>query len=166
MSEVAPLALREVEPSDLEIFFAHQRDPAAIRMAAFVGRDPGDHAAFIAHWEKILKSPQNTNRTIVAAGQVVGYIACYPSAAHLEVTYWLGREFWGRGLATRALQQMLRLVTARPIVARAATDNTGSLRVLQKCGFQIIGHDQGFAPGRGEITEEYLLRLDPAPPTR
>jgi hypothetical protein len=47
-----------------------------------------------------------------------------------------------------------------PIFARAATDNLGSLRVLQKGGFQIIGQDQGFAHGRGSDTEEYILRLD------
>jgi RimJ/RimL family protein N-acetyltransferase len=51
----------------------------------------------------------------------------------MEVTYWLGRDFWGRGLATQALNRMLHLVVDRPILARAATDNIGSLRVLQKC---------------------------------
>ena len=49
----------------------------------------------------------------------------------------------------------------RPIFARAATDNIGSLRVLQKCGFMIIGENKDFANGRGEETEEYILRLDP-----
>jgi RimJ/RimL family protein N-acetyltransferase len=98
----------------------------------------------------------------VAGGQVAGYIACYPQDGHLEVTYWLGREFWGRGLATQALQQMLKLVATRPIFGRAATDNLGSIRVLQKCGFKIVGQDKGFAHGRGEETEESILRLDPA----
>ena len=54
---------------------------------------------------------------------------------------------------------MLQLVVDRPIFARAATDNIGSIRVLQKCGFRIIGKDKGFANGRGEDTEEYILRL-------
>ena len=115
---------------------------------------------FDADWEKILKSSQNTMRTIVAEGKVAGYIACYPHDENLEATYWLGREFWGRGLATQALNRMLQLVVKRPIVARAATDNIGSIRVLQKCGFKIIGKNKGFANGRGEDTEEYILRLD------
>ncbi|HET7535989.1 MAG TPA: GNAT family N-acetyltransferase [Candidatus Didemnitutus sp.] len=161
MSNAASLTIREVKPSDLEIFFAHQLDPEAIRMAAFVSsRDPRDRAAFDAHWDKILKASQNTNRTIVADGQVAGSIACFPLGGNLEVTYWLGREFWGKGLATQALQQMLRLVTTRPIHGRAAADNIGSLRVLQKCGFKIIGKDKGFAVGRGAETEEHILRLD------
>ncbi len=154
------IALREVETSDLEAFYRHQLDPEANRMAAFVGKDPTDRAAFDAHWAKILKSPRNINRTIVADGQVAGHVACFPDGDHLEVTYWLGREFWGRGVATEALKGMLRLVPARPIFARAATDNLGSVRVLQKCGFKIIGTDKGFANGRGEETEEYILRLD------
>ena len=79
----------------------------------------------------------------------------------MEVTYWLGREFWGRGLATQALNKMLHLVVdVWPILARAATDNIGSLSVLQKCGFKIVGENKDFANGRGEETEEYILRLD------
>jgi RimJ/RimL family protein N-acetyltransferase len=157
---LSEIMLREVEPADLDTFFAQQLDPEANRMAAFVGKDPADRAVFNARWEMILQSPQITQRTIVADGQVAGYIGCYPHGDNLEVTYWLGREYWGKGLATAALQQMLRLVTSRPITARAATDNLGSLRVLQKCGFKIVGTDKGFAHGRGGETEEYLLRLD------
>jgi RimJ/RimL family protein N-acetyltransferase len=154
--------LREVEASDLETFFEQQLDPEAIRMAAFIFRDPKDKVAFDAHWEKILNSSQITQRTIVADGQVAGYIGCFPQGENMEVTYWLGREFWGRGIATQALQRMLHLVAARPIFARAATDNLGSLKVLEKCGFKIIGKDKGFANARVEDTEEYILRLDRA----
>ena len=160
MSRVENIKIREVESSDLEIFYKHQLDPEAIRMAAFVSKDRKDRAAFDAHWDKILRSSQNTNRTIVADGQVAGYIACFPGGENLEVTYWIGREFWGRGLATQALNKMLQLVVDRPIFARAAMDNIGSIRVLQKCGFKIIGKDKGFANGRDEDTEEYILRLD------
>jgi RimJ/RimL family protein N-acetyltransferase len=161
MSRLENLTLRNVESSDLETFYEHQLDPEAIRVAAFVSnRDPKDKAAFDAHWDKILKSSQNTNRTIVAEGQVAGHIACYPDGDHLEVTYWLGREFWGKGLATQALKKMLHLVVDRPIFARAAADNIGSIRVLQKCGFKITGTNKDFANGRGEETEEYILRLD------
>jgi RimJ/RimL family protein N-acetyltransferase len=160
MSRFESITIREVEASDLEIFYQHQLDPEAIRMAAFVFRDPKDKVAFDAHWDKILNSPQNTNKTIVADGQVAGYIACYPDGEHMEVTYWLGREFWGRGLATQALTRMLDLVVERPIFGRVATDNIGSIRVLQKCGFKIIGKNKGFANGRSGDTEEYILRLD------
>ena len=160
MSRFESITLREVESSDLEFFYEHQLDPEAIRMAAFVSKDRKDKAVFDAHWNKILNSPQNINRTIVAEGQVAGYVACFPDGEHMEVTYWLGREFWGRGLATQALNKLLQLVAERPIFGRAATDNIGSIRGLQKCGFKIIGKDKGFAYGRGEETKECILRLD------
>ena len=161
MSKFESITIREVESSDLETFYEHQLDPEAIRMAAFVCEDPKDKVAFDAHWGKILSSSKNINRTIVADGQVAGYVACFPDGENLEVTYWLGKEFWGKGLATQALNRLLHLVVARPIFARAASDNIGSIRVLQKCGFKIIGTNKGFAHGRGEDTEEYILRLDP-----
>jgi RimJ/RimL family protein N-acetyltransferase len=153
--------LREVESSDLEAFYRHQLDPEANRMAAFVGENPGDRGAFDARWDRILHSPHITQRAIVAEGQVAGHIACYPDGDRMEVTFWLGREFWGRGLATQALDRMLHLVTVRPLFARAATDNLGSISVLQKCGFKIVGQNRDFAHGRGEDTAEYILRLDP-----
>jgi len=97
MSRFESVTIREVEAFDLETFYEHQLDPEAIRTAAFVGKDPKDKVAFDAHWDKVLNSPQNTTRTILAKGQVAGLIACYPDGEHLEVTYWLGREFWGKG---------------------------------------------------------------------
>ena len=122
MSRFESITIREVESSDLETFYEHQLDPEAIRMAAFVGKDPKDKVAFDAHWNKILNSSQNTTRTIVTGGQVAGHIACYITAAgeNMEVTYWLGREFWGRGLATQALNRML------PPCCRSANLSQGS----------------------------------------
>ncbi|MEO5717399.1 MAG: GNAT family N-acetyltransferase [Chthoniobacterales bacterium] len=166
MSKFESITIREVESSDVETFYEHQLDSEAMRMAAFVGKDAKDKAAFDAHWKKIVSSPQITQRTIVADGQVAGHIACYPDGAKMEVTYWLGREFWGRGLATQALTKMLHLVVDRPLFARAAADNIGSLRVLQKCGFKTIAKNKDFADGRGEDTEEYILRLDLDPASK
>ncbi len=79
----------------------------------------------------------------------------------LEVTYWLGKEFWGKGVATLALGELLKLVADRPIFARAAADNIGSVKVLEKCGFTMVGKDKGFAEGRGAETEEFIFRLGP-----
>jgi RimJ/RimL family protein N-acetyltransferase len=154
------VSLREVVTADLEVFFVNQLDPEANWLAAFVPRDPRDRAAFDAHWAKILAAPRIVNRTIVADGRVAGNVACYPQGDEWEVTYWLGREFWGRGVATRALAQLLAELPRRPIVARAAVDNIGSLKVLQKCGFMVVGRDRGFAAARGGEIEEYLLRLE------
>jgi RimJ/RimL family protein N-acetyltransferase len=79
------------------------------------------------------------------------------------VCYWLGNEFWGRGIATEALAAFLQIVTTRPIYAGVAKDNAASIRVLQKCGFAICQHDRGFANARGEEIEEVLMEFHDAP---
>lgn len=151
--------LREVTKDDLPIFFEQQLDPDANYMAAFTAKDPTDREAFMAHWATILGDETTTNRTILFNGQVAGSVACYEDQeGRPEVTYWIGRPYWGNGIATAALHALLALVLTRPIYARAAKDNLASLRVLEKCGFTIVGEDIGFANARGKEIEEYLLK--------
>jgi RimJ/RimL family protein N-acetyltransferase len=154
------VSLREVTESDLDIFFRNQLDAEAIRMAAFTAQDPTDREAFRAHWAGLLASDTVLVRTVVVDGRVAGNVLMFRHAGQPEVGYWLGRQFWGRGIATRALTQFLRLIPTRPLFARVAKDNAGSLRVLQKCDFALVGEDRGFAHGRGAEVEEFILRLD------
>ena len=157
---IQDLSLRNVVEDDLPLFFEFQLDPDANSMAAFIARDPTDREAFTAHWKKILANPTNIIRTIVCDGQVVGSVSSYLDAGKPEVTYWIGRAHWGKGVATRALTDFLTQAnTTRPIYARVAKDNLGSRRVLEKCGFQVIGQDRGFAKARGEEIEELHLEL-------
>lgn len=151
--------LREVKLIDLPIFFDHHRDPAAVHMAAFTAANPDDRAAFDYHWARILADDNNLIRTIVVDDVPAGSVSSYVGEIGPEVTYWLGREFWGRGVATVALAQFLRQQTARPIYARVATDNAASLRVLVKCGFVIIDESMGFANARSQEISEYTLEL-------
>lgn len=158
---VSDFSLRDVLEADLPIFFAHQLDPEAQAMAAFTAKDPTDRQAFMAHWHRILADPTTIHQTIVVDGQVAGSVSSYQDDGHPEVTYWLGKEYWGKGLATRALSEFLAHANpTRPIYARAAKDNIGSLRVLEKCGFRVIGEDRGFANARGNEIEEFILQLD------
>lgn len=157
------VTLREVVASDLPIFFAQQLDPVAIRMAAFTAKDPTDEGRFAAHWAKILADDTTINRTVLVAAEVVGHVACFEQCGEYEVTYWLGREFWGRGIATAALAALLREVSIRPLHGCAASDNLASIRVLEKCGFVIVGSDRGFANARGAEIEEVILRLTETP---
>jgi RimJ/RimL family protein N-acetyltransferase len=124
-------------------------------MAAFPARD---HDAFNAHWQKILSEEANRVRTITFRGEVAGNIVSWEEAGECKVGYWLGRKYWGRGIASAALAQFLELVKMRPLYARAAKHNTASVRVLQKCGFTICGEDR-FAVGDGEEGEEFILVL-------
>ncbi|MBB2946718.1 RimJ/RimL family protein N-acetyltransferase [Actinoplanes lutulentus] len=157
---MAEVVLRPVEDSDLDALFEQMRDPESVRMAAFTAKDPGDRAAFDAHIARIRATPGVTHRVVTVDGQPAGTIASFVIEGDTEVTYWIGREFWGQGVASRALAQLLELVPARPIFARAASDNAGSLKVLHKAGFTAIGTDTGFANARNAEIEETILRLD------
>ena len=156
------IQLRDVIASDLPILFEHQLDPDANYMAAFTARDPTDRDAFMAHWTRILSDETITIQTILFNGQVAGSVASYTDAefSELEITYWIGREYWGKGIATRALSMFLDHVAVRPLFGRAAKDNIASLRVMQKCGFTICGEGKGFAYARGEEVEEVILKLE------
>ena len=154
------VVLRDVVESDLPIFFEQQRDPNANHMAAFTSRNPADEGAFKAHWTKMLGDDSVTIKAIVCDGNVAGNIAKYQREGKPEVTYWIGRQYWGKGVATEALSQFLRVIKLRPLYAGAAKDNVASLRVLQKCGFAICGATKGFAKARDEEIEELLLILE------
>ena len=154
------LVLREVEDRDLSVLFEHSTDREAIRMAAFTSPDPDDRSSFDRRWARLRSDDSTTNKVVEIDGRVVGHIASFDLEGHREVTYWIGREDWGRGLATRALQEFLQVEATRPLYARAASDNAASIRVLTKCGFRVVGQGRGFAHGRNEETDEVVLRLD------
>jgi RimJ/RimL family protein N-acetyltransferase len=154
------VVLRSVTQDDLPIFFEHERDPAANYMAAFTAKDPSDRGAFDAHWAKIRGDQSITIRTILFDGQVAGHVASFGRSGELEITYWIGREYWGRGIATRSLAQFLKVVTECPLHARAAKDNIASIRVLQKCGFVTTGESKSFANARGKEIEEVILKFE------
>jgi RimJ/RimL family protein N-acetyltransferase len=139
--------LRDVHDADLPIFFEHQRDPDAYQMAAFSARE---YEPFMAHWAKIRSTPPVMIQTILCDEQVAGNILCFEEAGKQEVGYWLGKDFWGRGVATQALGEFLKQVPQRPLYAFVAKHNLGSRRVLEKCGFAVCEVE----------AEGFLLKLD------
>jgi RimJ/RimL family protein N-acetyltransferase len=124
--------LRDVTDDDLPILFEHQLDPTAAAMAAFPSRE---REAFTAHWTRIRGDATVVTRTIVAGEEVAGSVVSWREGHERLVGYWLGREHWGKGIATAALRAFLQVVEARPLHARVARHNAGSIRVLEKCGF-------------------------------
>lgn len=143
--------------SDLPILFANQQDPAATEMAAFPARD---EETFGAHWRKILADESVTCRTILVDGEVAGTINSWQQDGLAQVGYWIGREFWGRGVATEALRLFLMEVGTRPLNAHVAKTNVGSLRVLEKCGFRRVGEALGVSIRGGAPADEWIMRLD------
>ncbi len=162
MDKPEKITLRDVLEDDLPLFFEFQLDAEPNQMAAFSAKNPADYVAFQAHWSKILHDETVTVKSIILGEELIGHIASFEQFGETEVTYWLGRAYWGKGLATQALGLFLAEVTKRPIFARAVKDNVASIRVLEKCGFHIWGEDKGFANARNEEVEEYILKLDTA----
>jgi RimJ/RimL family protein N-acetyltransferase len=140
------IRLRDVTEADLPLLFEHQLDPVATEMAAFPSRD---RDSFMAHWAKILADATLVKQTILVDGQVAGNIGSWEQSGEREVGYWIARDYWGQGVATKALALFLDQVTARPLYAHVAKHNIGSRRVLEKCGFTICG----------EEVEEFILKL-------
>ncbi len=154
------MALRPLQESDLDALFRQMSDPESVRMAAFTADDPADRQRFDEHMAKVMTSPEARNRAVTWRGDLVGSIAAFVVEGETEVTYWIDRAFWGRGIASQALGLLLEEVRVRPLHARAAGDNVGSLRVLEKAGFRVVGTEVSYAPARGTEIEETLLRLD------
>jgi RimJ/RimL family protein N-acetyltransferase len=139
--------LRDVTDDDLPVFFEHQLDPDATRMAAFPARD---RKSFMAHWTRILADETVIKKTILFDGHVAGNVVSFVHSGEREVGYWVGKNFWGKGVATEALSVFLGHVETRPLYAHVARHNVASIRVLQKCGFRISG----------EESEDVILKLD------
>ncbi|WP_405828271.1 MULTISPECIES: GNAT family N-acetyltransferase [unclassified Streptomyces] len=153
------IGLRETEDSDLDVFWEQLTDPRLQYMAAITRKYHYDRGHFDAHWAKVRHDPMVTLRTVLADGAVVGHAAVYGPPGEREVTYVIGREHWGRGIATRALAELIRLEDTRPLHAGAVADNAGSIRVLEKCGFTVTGREREFARARGAEVDVVLLTL-------
>jgi RimJ/RimL family protein N-acetyltransferase len=145
--------LRNVTDEDLTIFFEHQRDALALCMAAFPSRE---RDAFLTHWRTNVLRPDHVTRTIVAGGLVAGYIGSWEQDGRRLIAYWIGREHWGKGIATEALSEFLRLEPIRPLHAWVAVHNVGSIRVLEKCGFRPVNQEN---PEQADGVAEVLMTL-------
>ena len=144
--------LRATVEDDLPALFAHQADPVASAMAAFA---PRGREQFFAHWRPVLADPANETRTVLAGGDIAGYVCCFPIEGRPCVGYWIDRAHWGRGIASRALAMLTAAVRTRPLHAYVVVHNVASIRVLQKCGFREIARARG-----ADGVDELVLRLD------
>ena len=148
--------LRDVTESDLPILFEQQMDPEANQMAAFPARDRG---AFMAHWTRLLSDTATIKKTILFEEQVAGHIGKFEQSGQPLVGYWIGKQYWGKGIATKALAALLDHVKERPLYAHVAKHNAVSIRVLEKCGFTICGEDKVDSSSDGDEIEEVVLAL-------
>lgn len=153
------LILKPTEIADLDLFFKFQLDEEAAYLAAFMARDRTDKSAYLTKMTNALKDPTVNMRTIFVNSGIAGSVAKYEMEGESEITYWIDKTLWGKGIASKALKIFLTMENRRPIFGRVAFDNFGSQRVLEKCGFEKIGTSKGFANVREEEIEEYIYKL-------
>jgi RimJ/RimL family protein N-acetyltransferase len=154
------LTLRELRDEDLPLLFEQWADPVAAHMAAFTAPDHMDRDAFERRWSRLRADETLLNRVIVVDDEVAGTIGSWGDSGEREITYWIGRSHWGKGIATGALNAFLAVERSRPLHARVAYDNVASRRVLEKCGFRVVATERGHAEARSAEIEELVLRLD------
>jgi RimJ/RimL family protein N-acetyltransferase len=158
------IALRPTRASDLSIFYDQELDAEARRRVAFVDPATLDRTTFDEQWQRRLTNPATIARTILSGGSVAGHIVRFAFRDQPTIGYWLGREYWGRGVATRALRLYLREDVTRPLYARVAVGNTPSVRVLEKCGFLRIDQVRSYFEPLDREIDEFVLELRGSPP--
>jgi len=157
--KTSDIILRPTHLNDLETLFVFQLDEEANYLAAFTPEDPSDKAAYLKKWSRLLENSKINMQTILLKDTIVGSITKFEMDGDAEITYWIDKDFWGKGIATLALKQFLEIETTRPIFGRVAFDNYGSKKVLEHCGFRPTGIEKGFANARQEEIEESIYKL-------
>jgi [ribosomal protein S5]-alanine N-acetyltransferase len=128
-------------------------------MAAFTAKDTFNKSAYVEKYSKFLLDPTIHMYTIRINEIIVGSISKFVMFDESEITYWIDKSFWGKGIATVALREFLKIELSRPIYGRTSFDNFGSQKVLLSNNFEKIGTDKGFANGSGEEIEEFVYML-------
>jgi ribosomal-protein-alanine N-acetyltransferase len=153
------IILRKTKVEDLTFLFQIQLDEEANYLAAFTSKDSANQNAYLSKYTAFLDNPTINNQTILIDDVIVGSISKFEIEGDAEITYWIDKRFWGKGVATTALKNLLNIENSRPIFGRVAFDNISSQQVLEKCGFVKIGEDKGFANARQTEIEEFIYKL-------
>ncbi|MBC9931023.1 GNAT family N-acetyltransferase [Chitinophaga qingshengii] len=159
MANNPEIVLRKTVVDDLQVLFVFQTDKEGGYLAAFMPKDPADKAAYLQKYTKLLNEPTVHMCTILVNNVIAGSVSKFEMEGKAEITYWIDKKFWGKGVATKALTDFLTIEDARPIWGRVAFDNIGSQRVLEKCNFTKVGTDKGFANARQAEIEEFIYKL-------
>lgn len=147
--------------------FSGMAPPDELALRPWTGEDAATYAALLddpAVWEYLYEeypapmtdalardligiaaAPHHLVRAALAEGEAVGQIRLLPDASgtEAELSYWLGRAHWGKGIGKRMVQAALRfgfaeLGSLRRIVAYVHPDNRASQHLLTRSGFTPV----------------------------
>lgn len=153
------LILKKTKEEDLETLFLYQTDESSNQMAAFTPENPNDKSAYLDKWKKIILNPEINMQTIFEEKTIVGSVVHFDMMDETNISYWIGRKYWGKGMATKAVKLFLKMANKRPLFGRVAFDNVGSQKVLENNGFLRIGEAVEFANARKKEIKEYIYKL-------
>lgn len=162
VGRVKHIELRPLDDDDLDAVFEMMRDREAIAMAAFTAQDPDDRAAFDAWIARERAAADVLCLVVTENSGFAGTAAAFTVEGDREVSFWLARHAWGRGVATEALRLLISREPIRPLYARTAAHNAAAIAVLNKVGFTEVSRNVEVAPGVGREIEEIVFTLPPA----
>jgi RimJ/RimL family protein N-acetyltransferase len=153
--------LRDLDDDDLDAVFEMMRDPGAVAMASFTAEDPDDRDAFDAWIGRERARDDVSLFTVTERGGFAGTAAVFSVGSDREVSFWIARHAWGRGVATAALRLLLLREPERPLFARVAAHNAAAIAVFEKSGFTEVSRNIVYAPGLRREAEEVVYALVP-----
>jgi RimJ/RimL family protein N-acetyltransferase len=156
------IELRDIDEDDRDAIFDMMRDPDAVAMAAFTAEDPYDRAAFDRWLERNVADPSASTHVVTENGGFAGIAATFSVDSDRELTYWIARHAWGRGVGTGALALLIAHEPERPLFARVAAHNSASVAMVRRAGFTEVSRNVGYAPGVRREVEEIVFALLPA----
>jgi RimJ/RimL family protein N-acetyltransferase len=136
------------------MFYLHQADRVATELAGVPSRSEEE---FRKHWNTITSGDEVVREAILFGEEVVGFAVSFDRDEERQVGYWIGRDYWGRRIASAALPLFLEFESRRSLRAHVAQHNPASIRVLEKAGFSRV--DARVANVRGVSAAEYVYEL-------
>lgn len=168
--------LRPYRLTDVEALRALADDPLVSRWMPAGFPYPYTRVNAIAWVCAALAGDPPAHYIIEADGEFAGSVGAMPRGGEksgcAEFGYWLGRRFWGRGIASDAARMLADYALSearglRRLEATVFAPNAASSRVLEKAGFRLEGRlRDGYVQRDGTLCDGLLygrLATDPVP---
>jgi ribosomal-protein-alanine N-acetyltransferase len=159
--------IRPWQSSDLQSLVKYANNPAIARFMM----DKFPHPYTVETGERFISYAGNTHPVSIFAitldDEAIGGIGLHPlqdvERQNAELGYWLAEPFWGKGIITDAIRQVVDSgfsnLAINRIFARPFGSNAASKRVLEKCGFILEAIFEKTFFKNGEYEDEYVYAI-------